>query len=178
MRIRGFHDADLPQLIDLTIETFRPLFERHLPEAISPEVLAHDHGDWENDYRHEVPTLHDPEHDRFVILAEEEGRILGYVGWNIAPDGSGRLEMVAVHPAAQRRGIGNALCRDALDRLREPRRVGGPHRHRRRRVPCARPPAVRVARFLRIPRDGLQQGALDPRMSRSPYSSSSACISR
>ena len=118
MRIRDFHDADLPQLIDLTIETFRPLFERHLPAVVSPEVLAHDHGDWENDYRHEVPTLHDPEHDRFVILAEEAGRILGYVGWHIAADGSGRLEMVAVHPVARRRGIGNALCREALDRLR------------------------------------------------------------
>jgi ribosomal protein S18 acetylase RimI-like enzyme len=118
MRIRDFQDADLPHLIDLTIETFRPLFERHLPEAISPEVLAHDHGDWENDYRHEVPTLHDPERDRFVILAEEEGWILGYVGWNITLGDSGRLNMVAVHPAAQRRGIGNALCREALDRLR------------------------------------------------------------
>ncbi len=119
MRIRGFQETDLPQLIDLTIESFRPLFERHLPEAIGPEVLAHDHGDWENDYRHEVPTLHDPEHDRFVILAEDEGRIVGYVGWNIAESGSGRLEMVAVHPDARRRGIGRALCRDALDQLRD-----------------------------------------------------------
>lgn len=118
MRIRGFQDTDLPHLIDLTIESFRPLFERHLPELIGPEVLAHDHGDWENDYRQEVPTFHDPEHDRFVILAEEEGRILGYVGWNITQSGSGRLEMVAVHPEARRRGIGKALCRDALDRLR------------------------------------------------------------
>jgi ribosomal protein S18 acetylase RimI-like enzyme len=119
MRIRNFQDTDLPQLIDLTIDTFRPLFERHLPEAIGPEVLAHDHGDWENDYRREVPTLHDPEHDRFVVLAEEEGRILGYVGWNIAPSASGRLEMVAVHPGARRRGVGHALCREALDRLRD-----------------------------------------------------------
>jgi ribosomal protein S18 acetylase RimI-like enzyme len=119
MRIREFQDTDLPQLIDLTIESFRPLFERHLPEAIGPEVLAHDHGDWENDYRHEVPTLHDPDDNRFVILAEEEGRILGYVGWNIAQSGSGRLEMVAVLPEARRRGIGNALCREALDRLRD-----------------------------------------------------------
>ncbi len=119
MRIREFDGADLPQLIDLTIETFRPLFERHLPDAIGAEVFAHDHGDWEEDYRREVPTLHQPEHDRFVVLAEEEGRILGYVGWNVMQGGSGRLEMVAVHPDARRRGIGGALCRDALDRLRD-----------------------------------------------------------
>ncbi len=45
MRIRGFQDTDLPHLIDLTIESFRPLFERHLAELIGPEVVAHDHGD-------------------------------------------------------------------------------------------------------------------------------------
>lgn len=117
MDIRDFQDPDLPALIDLTIETFRPLFERHLPDLMSPEVFVHDHGDWEDDYRQEVPTFHDPESDRFVTLAEEQGQILGYVGWNITPGDSGRLEMVAVHRAAQRRGVGTALCRNALERL-------------------------------------------------------------
>ena len=75
-----------------------PLFERHLPDLMSPEVFAHDHGDWEDDYRREVPTFHDPARDRFVTLAEEQGRILGYVGWNITEGASARLEMVAVDP--------------------------------------------------------------------------------
>jgi ribosomal protein S18 acetylase RimI-like enzyme len=119
MHIRGFRDTDLPHLIDLTIESFRPLFERDLPELIDPEVFVHEHGDWENDYRREVPTFHDPDSDRFVTVAEEQRRILGYVGWNIRQGDAGRLEMVAVHPAAQRRGVGNALCRDALERLRD-----------------------------------------------------------
>ncbi len=30
---------------------------------------------------------------------------------------SGRLEMVAVHPTAQRRGVGRALCNHVLERL-------------------------------------------------------------
>lgn len=80
--------------------------------------MAHDHGDWENDYRAEVATFHHPEHDRFVTLAEEGGLILGYVGWTITNGDSGRLEMVAVRPSAQRRGVGAALCRSVLERLR------------------------------------------------------------
>lgn len=117
MHIRDFRSPDLPALIDLTIETFRPLFEHHLPDLLAPQVFAHDHGDWEAAYRRQVPTLHDPDNDRFVTLAEEHGRILGYVGWNISKGDSGLLDLVAVHPAARRRGVGTALCRDVLARL-------------------------------------------------------------
>jgi hypothetical protein len=83
MIIRDGHASDLRSLVDLTIEAFRPLFERHLPGLLSPGVFAHDHGTWEADYRQEVPTFLAPDDDRFVTLAEEAGRILGYVGWNV-----------------------------------------------------------------------------------------------
>ena len=118
MNIRDFSASDLPGLVDLTIEAFRPLFEQHLPDQLTPRVFSHDHGDWEGDYRKEVPTFHDPTNDRFITLAEEERQFLGYVGWNITEGDSGRLEMVAVHPTAQRRGVGTALCRDVVEKLR------------------------------------------------------------
>ena len=120
MHIRDFQPDDLPALIDLTIEAFRPLFEIDLPALLDPAVFAHDHRTWADDYRREVPTLHDPEANRFIVLAEEtdgDGSPLGYVGWQVNPDGSGRLQMVAVHPDARRRGVGTAVCRAALDRL-------------------------------------------------------------
>lgn len=120
MHIRDFQPDDLPALIDLTIEAFRPLFEIDLPALLDPAVFAHDHRTWADDYRREVPTFHDPEANRFIVLAEEtegDGSLLGYVGWQVNPDGSGRLQMVAVHPDARRRGVGTAVCRAALDRL-------------------------------------------------------------
>ena len=122
MHIRDSQPADLPALIDLTIEAFRPLFEVDLPTLLDPVVFANDHGTWMDDYRREVPTLSDPGSDRFIVLAEESTgarRPLGYVGWQVNPDGSGRLQMVAVHPDARRRGVGSAVCRAALDRLRQ-----------------------------------------------------------
>jgi ribosomal protein S18 acetylase RimI-like enzyme len=119
MRIRDGRSEDLAALVDLTIEAFRPLFESALPVALDPVVFAHDHGDWENRYRREVPQLYDPAADRFVVLAEDAGRPLGYVGWQVNADGSGRLQMVAVHPRERRRGVGTAVCRAALDRLRQ-----------------------------------------------------------
>ena|SRR3712207_4289329 len=118
MKIRDCSPSDVPALVDLTIETFRPLFEEHLPRQLGPRVFAHDHGDWEGAYRTQVPTFYEPDHDRFITLAEEEGQIVGYVGWNVTDRDSARLDMVAVHPTAQRRGVGTALCRHVLEQLR------------------------------------------------------------
>ena len=118
MLIRNYEHADLRALIDLTIETFRPLFEQYLPTLISPAVLDHDHGHWQADYEAEVPSLHDPSRQRFITVAECDGAILGYVGWQVN-DTSSRLEMVAVHPRARRQGVADALCRHVLDELKQ-----------------------------------------------------------
>lgn len=118
MQIRDCTTLDLPALTELTIETFRPLLAGSLVQ-LRPEVTAHDHGHWEDDYRHEVPSLLAPDEGRFITLAEEHGKPLGYVGWNITDGSSGRLEMVAVHPNARRRGVARALCLAALARLEQ-----------------------------------------------------------
>jgi ribosomal protein S18 acetylase RimI-like enzyme len=122
MHIRHALPTDLPALVDLTIAAFRPLFETDLPRVLDPLVYAHDHGDWEAGYRRQVPALLDPETDRVITLAQDDegsGRPLGYVGWQVNPDGSGRLEMVAVHPQARRLGVGSAVCRAALSDLKQ-----------------------------------------------------------
>ena len=100
MHIRPALATDLPALIDLTITTFRPLFETSLPGLLDPLVYAHDHGSWQDDYRRDVPLLLEPDADRHITLAEDDitGQPLGYVSWQIHQNGSARLEMVAVHP--------------------------------------------------------------------------------
>ncbi len=115
MHIRDCTNDDVPGLVDLTIDVFRPLFTGSLM-ALRPEVTRHDHGRWEDDYRVEVPGLFAPEHDRFITLAEQDGRVLGYVGWHL--DGtSGRLELVAVRAEARRTGVARALCTRAVTGL-------------------------------------------------------------
>lgn len=118
MHIRDCTPLDLPALIELTIETFRPLFTDSLVQ-LRPAVTAHDHGNWEDDYRHEVPALLDPAADRFVTLAEDDLGPLGYVGWNVTNHTSGHLDLVAVHPRARRRGVARALCTTVLRSLAE-----------------------------------------------------------
>ena len=59
------------------------------------------------------------------LVAEEDGMILGHVLFSpvrvVTPDGSREgqgMGPVAVEPTRQRQGIGSALIRDGLDRLR------------------------------------------------------------
>lgn len=97
---------------------FRPLFTGSLLE-LRPDVTRYDHGHWEDDYRDEVPSLLDPANDRHITLAEEDDRILGYVGWHMTDEGrSGQLQMVAVRADARRQGVGHALCSAVVDMLR------------------------------------------------------------
>ena len=69
MRIRPFVDADLPVLIDLTIDTFRPLFEDAIRPLYGPKLFELHHGGWEQEYRDELPRLHDPATHRWIAVA-------------------------------------------------------------------------------------------------------------
>jgi ribosomal protein S18 acetylase RimI-like enzyme len=115
MRIRPFADSDLPTLIELTIETFRPFYEDYVHPLLGDDVFRHQHGHWEQDYREEVPTLHDPSSGRHVAVAEVDGSLAGYVAWR--PDArprSGQISLLAVSPAYRRASVGRALCEHAL----------------------------------------------------------------
>ena len=79
MPIRPFRESDLPQLIDLTIATFRPFYENYFRPLVGEEVFEHQHGHWEQDYRDDVPTLHDPGIGRRIAVAEIDGAVVGYV---------------------------------------------------------------------------------------------------
>jgi len=105
MLIRDYEATDLPELIDLTIEVFRPLFEHDLPATWEQEVVAHDHPAWEDNCRKEVSSLHDPAAGKFITLAEEAGTVLGYVGWDVSRGTRGQLERVAVRDNARGRGV-------------------------------------------------------------------------
>lgn len=61
-----------------------------------------------------------------LLVAEEDGRLLGFHWTKVHPDGGGEVYVVAVDPAAQGRGLGRQLTRAGLDHLV---RVGVPDVH-------------------------------------------------
>jgi len=120
MRIRPFVEADLSALVELTVETFRPLFEDEVRPAYGEELFALHHGRWQQDYRDELPTLHAPAAGRWIAVADIGDVPVGLVAWSIAaarPD-HGRIELLAVAPPFRRADIGRRLCQHALAALK------------------------------------------------------------
>jgi ribosomal protein S18 acetylase RimI-like enzyme len=121
IRLRGYRDRDEAALVELTIETFRPFYEQSFPAMVGhdAELIAHQHGAWEQDYRDEIPTLHEPERGKQVVVAEVDGRIAGFVAWKPDPRPQhAEISLLAVESAHRHTGVGSALMNAAMDELR------------------------------------------------------------
>lgn len=119
MHIRPFADSDLPTLIDMTIETFRPFLEGYIQPLLGDDVFRHQHGQWEQDYRDDVPTLHDPEAGRHVAVAQIGEAIAGYVSWKIGEKPNhGEIYLLAVSSPHRRHHVGRRLCLHAIQEMK------------------------------------------------------------
>ena len=117
MRIRTYHPRDLDALIGLTIATFGPFFEDHFRPQFGETIFQHQHGRWADDYRVQVPALHEPAANKHVAIAEsDDGTILGYVAWMVDPDRRhGQVVILAVEASHRRERVGTALCQHAFE---------------------------------------------------------------
>lgn len=121
MSIRPYHPRDLNALIELTIATFGPFYENHFRPLAGEALFQHQHGRWADDYRAQVPALHDPAASRHVAVAETgDGAIAGYIAWEIDPARRhGDVVILAVAAARRRDHIGTALCEHAFADMTE-----------------------------------------------------------
>lgn len=119
MHIRPFLPADLPRLIDLTIETFGPFYEDSFRPQVGELVFSHQHGSWRNDYRGQVPALHDPNNGKLVAVADIGGTVVGYVAWKVdASRKHGEIDILAVSAENRRHHTGTYLCEHALANMK------------------------------------------------------------
>ena len=119
MRIRPFAPDDLDALTELTIATFRPYFEGFLDGLLGPDLAALHHGRWRQDYRDELPTLHDPPAGRHIGVADTGDEIAGYVSWKTGERaGHGQIYLLAVSDRHRGRHVALELCGYAIERMK------------------------------------------------------------
>ncbi|HEY1014285.1 MAG TPA: GNAT family N-acetyltransferase [Herpetosiphonaceae bacterium] len=118
-RIEPYEPRHLDQIIDLSLRAWAPVFVS-MEQALDPEVYrAFYPGGWEASQRAAVSGVCGAEDIR-VWVAVEDGPPLGFVAVKLhAGDLMGEATMVAVDPAAHRRGVASALMRFAEERMRE-----------------------------------------------------------
>ena len=118
MHILPFANSDLPPLIDLTIETFRPFIEGYVQPLMGDDIFRHQHGQWEQDYRDDVPTMHDPGSGSHVAVAQIGVAIVGYVSRKISEKPNhGEICRLAVASPHRRHHVGRQLCLHAIQEM-------------------------------------------------------------
>lgn len=115
---RATHD-DLEALHQLAMRAWAPVFAS-FRQVLGARVYGILYPDWERQQREVVTRLCGTDANRTAWVAESEGTIAGFIVYTLDHTARrGEVELLAVHPDLQRRGIGTALNRFALDRMRE-----------------------------------------------------------
>jgi ribosomal protein S18 acetylase RimI-like enzyme len=117
--IRPVRDEDVEALVQLTLAAFVPVF-RSFEQMLGPEIYRMIWPDWRAGQQKAVETFcRDREHYS-VWVAEAGGEPVGFTACVVDPkDRTGEVQFLAVDPAHQNCGVGTALNRFALERMRE-----------------------------------------------------------
>jgi GNAT superfamily N-acetyltransferase len=120
MDLRTARPDDLEPLIDLTIRAFHDI-QDGIRDQLGDALFAPQNGDWRGDYRRTLGELLGPEAIARVIVADLDGRPIGFASWttHAGPLGpQGEITLLAVDPDEQRHGVGRALIDAAGEAMR------------------------------------------------------------
>jgi len=113
--LRPYRPADADQVVDLSLSAWAPVFDS-FRQILGESLYSRVHPDWRGD---QAASVRAAVGSNETWIAECAGAVLGFV--NVVFDErqrSAEIHMIAVEPAAQRRGIGSALTELALDEMR------------------------------------------------------------
>ena len=116
--IRLYKSSDITDLIQVTLLAFEPIFvsfEQILGPIIYPSVYP----DWRLIQRETIESI--SRNEKIALwVAEAEGKVIGYVAYELnEKEKTGEVQLLAVHPKYQSQGIGTALNKFALQKMRE-----------------------------------------------------------
>lgn len=118
--IRPLRESDLDAIVELSLRAWEPVFES-LRAVLGDAIFARLHQpDWRTVQAEAVrSSCTSEERDVFVAVAGDRPVGFTTVALNAYHEGMGVVDMIAVDPAFQRRGIATQLMNRAADHMRE-----------------------------------------------------------
>lgn len=116
--LRPLEASDVPDVVALSLRAWEPVFAS-LREVLGEPIFVRLHPDWRADQS--AAVVESCTAGRLdVFVAVVDGRPIGFVGvaLNAHRAGMGEIEIIAVDPAHQRRGVARQLTNHALDHMR------------------------------------------------------------
>lgn len=118
LQIRPVRDADVEDLVQLSLLAWEPVF-RSFEQVLGPTIYALIWPDWKAGQRDAVEGVCRDGEKTIVWVAELDGAVVGFVAYELHQDKTGEVQLLAVHPEVQNRGIGTALNTFALKKMKE-----------------------------------------------------------
>lgn len=120
--IRPLRPADVPQVVRLSLAAWEPVFAS-FRLVLGPRIYARLYPDWQASQAAVVENVCSQDasgNEVAVWVAEVGGAVAGFIAYSLdAAKKKGEVELLAVDPAFQNRGIGTMLNTFALERMRE-----------------------------------------------------------
>lgn len=118
LQIRPFIQDDIEDVVRLSLLAWEPVFAS-FREMLGPTVYAMIYLDWRKQQREVVETFCAVGERKATWVADVDGAIAGFivVTFNDA-EKTGVVELLAVHPGYQQRGVATGLNLFALDQMR------------------------------------------------------------
>jgi ribosomal protein S18 acetylase RimI-like enzyme len=117
MQIRPFVSSDINELVQLTLLAFEPVFVS-FERVLGPNIYPILYPDWRQRQKEGVESLSKNEKIDFYV-AEMDHRAVGFIAVEMYEDKNAEVQLLAVHPTYQNRGIGTQLNNFALQKMKE-----------------------------------------------------------
>ena len=119
LQLRLVHEKDIEDLVQLSLLAWVPVFQsfrRVLGQSIYGLLFP----DWQARQRKAVETVCADGDKTTVLVAELDGQAVGFLAYELDhKEGTGEIQLLAVHPAYQSRGIGTELNTFALNKMKQ-----------------------------------------------------------
>jgi GNAT superfamily N-acetyltransferase len=118
MHIRRYQADDADAVVELSLLAWAPVFAS-FERVMGPTVYRHVYPDWTASQRAAVLQLCTSDKMQ-AWVAEHDGTVAGFIVWDLNHDDlTSEVHLLAVHPDAQRQGVGTALNTFALEQMKD-----------------------------------------------------------
>ncbi len=116
IQIRPFKKSDMNDLITLTLLAFEPIFES-FEKILGPHIYPIIYPDWRKRQKEGVEKI-SQDSKISLLIAEADEKVVGYIAYEIYDDATAEVQLLAVHPDYQNRGIGTQLNSFVLQKMK------------------------------------------------------------
>ena len=119
MRIRPVCDSDIKDLAQLSLLAWGPIFDS-FERILGSKIYTLIWPDWRISQRAAIETVCKDKEKFIVLVAELEGKAVGFLAYELDfKNKTGEVQLLAVHPEYQNRGIGTELNTFALNEMKK-----------------------------------------------------------